>query len=169
LVHVKLLSDVAREDLTRLLSKFGLRLVETPAGEEIPGSYWGESEAGLVGDEIHARADTPVHSILHEASHYVCMTATRRASLLRDAGGDDAEESSVCYLQILLADFLPGMGRPRMFLDMDQWGYSFRRGSTEAWFESDSEDARAWLLAHGLIEESGTPLWKLREGSCDNE
>jgi hypothetical protein len=97
------------------------------------------------------------------------MTATRRASLLRDAVGDDAEESSVCCLQILLADFLPGMGRARMFLDMDQWGYSFRRGSTEAWFESDSEDARAWLLAHGLIEESGTPLWKLREGSCDNE
>ena len=156
-------------DLTGLLSRFGLRLVETPPGEEIPGSYWGESEAGVVGDEIHARADTPVHSILHEASHYVCMTASRRASLLRDAGGDDREESAVCYLQILLAGFLPGMGRARMFLDMDQWGYSFRLGSTEAWFESDSEDARAWLLAHDLIDESGRPMWKLRDGSCDNE
>lgn len=166
---VKLPSGVDRMDLTGLLSRLGLRLVETLPGKEIPGSYWGESEAGVVGDEIHARADTPVHSILHEASHYVCMTASRRASLLRDAGGDDREESAVCYLQILLAGFLPGMGRARMFLDMDQWGYSFRLGSTEAWFEGDSEDARAWLLAHDLIDESGRPMWKLRDGSCDNE
>jgi len=166
---VKLLGGVDREDLTWILSRFGLRLVETPPGEKIPGSYWGEPEAGLAGDEIHARADTPVHSILHETSHYVCMTAARRARLVRDAGGDDAEESGVCYLQILLADRLPGMGRARMFLDMDQWGYSFRLGSTEAWFESDSGDARAWLLAHDLIGESGAPRWKLREGSSDNE
>jgi hypothetical protein len=166
---VKLLGDVDRGDLTELLARFGLRLVETPPGEEIRGSYWGESEAGLVGDEIHARADTPIHSILHEASHYVCMTASRRARLLRDAGGDDPEESAVCYLQIVLADFLPGMGRGRMFLDMDRWGYSFRLGSTEAWFENDSEDALDWLLAHGLLEESLVPTWTVRAGSCDNE
>ena len=97
------------------------------------------------------------------------MTAVRRARLVRDAGGDDAEESSVCYLQVLLADFFPTMGHPRMFRDMDQWGYSFRLGSTEAWFERDSEDARAWLLAHDLIDESGAPLWKLREESWENE
>jgi hypothetical protein len=166
---VKLLDDVDRESLTRLLSRFELQLVETRPGEEIRASYWGGPEAGLVAGEIHARADTPLHSILHEASHYVCMTASRRASLERDAGGDDKEESAVCYLQILLADLLPGLGRWRMFLDMDQWGYSFRLGSTEAWFERDSEDASAWLLAHDLIDESGSPKWKLREGSCDNE
>ncbi len=166
---MKLLGDIDRNDLTRLLSRFGLRLVETSAGEEIPGSYWGESEAGLVSNEIHARADTPVHSILHETSHYVCMTSARRAALQKDAGGDDAEESAVCYLQILLADFVPGMGRARMLLDMDQWGYSFRRGTTGAWFESDSDDARAWLLAHGIVDESGQPMWKLREESCSIE
>jgi len=38
---MKLLGDVDREDLTRLLSRFGLRLVETPRGEDIRGSYWG--------------------------------------------------------------------------------------------------------------------------------
>ncbi len=166
---MRLLGDVDRQDLTRLLSRFGLRLVETPGGEEIHVSYWGGSEAGLVGSEIHARADTPVHSILHETSHYVCMSPSRRASLLRDAGGDDAEESAVCYLQILLADQLPGMGRARMLLDMDQWGYSFRLGSTGAWFERDSEDARRWLLAHDLIDESGAPTRRLRKGSRDNE
>ena len=47
----------------------------------------------------------------------------------RDAGGDDAEENAVCYLQILWADALPGFGRERMFLDMDAWGYTFRLGS----------------------------------------
>jgi hypothetical protein len=166
---VKLLDDVDREKLTTLLSRFELRLVETRPGEEIRASYWGGPEAGLVADEIHARADTPVHSILHEASHYVCMTASRRASLERDAGGDDGEESAVCYLQILLADLLPGMGRGRMLLDMDQWGYSFRLGSTEAWFEGDSQDARAWLLAHELIDQSESPTWKLRERACDGD
>jgi hypothetical protein len=159
---MKLLGDVDREELTGLLSRVGLRLVETPGSKKIRGSYWGGSEAGLVGSEIHARADTPVHSILHETSHYVCMSPSRRASLLRDAGGDDAEESAVCYLQILLADQLPGMGRARMLLDMDQWGYSFRLGSTEAWFERDSEDARRWLIGHDLIDESGAPTWKVR-------
>ncbi|MGH9391597.1 MAG: hypothetical protein ACRD1Z_18505 [Vicinamibacteria bacterium] len=166
---MKLLGDVDREHLTGLLSRFGLRLVETAPDEPIPGSYWGESEAGLVGNTIHARADTPIHSILHETSHYVCMTASRRASLLRDAGGDDREESAVCCLQILLSDRLPGMGRARVFLDMDDWGYSFRLGSTEAWFEDNSEDARAWLVAHGLIDRRSRSMWKLREGSCDNE
>lgn len=159
---MKLLGEIDSGRLTELLSRFGLRLVDTAPGEEIPGSYWGGSEAGLVGDEIHARADTPVHSVLHEVSHYVCMTRSRRASLLRDAGGDEAEESAVCYLQILLADRLPGMGRSRALLDMDEWGYSFRLGSAKAWFERDADDARAWLLARGLIDESSSPMWKLR-------
>jgi hypothetical protein len=164
---LKLLADIERNDLALLLSRYGLRLAETREGEEIPGSYWGESEAGLVSNEIHARDDTPVHSILHETSHYVCMTPSRRAALRKDAGGDDAEESAVCYLQILLADFIPGMGRARMFLDMDRWGYSFRLGTTEAWFESDADDARDWLLAHGIVGENGRPLWKLRGESCN--
>jgi hypothetical protein len=155
---VVLLEDVDRGDLSRLLGGFGLTLVETPPGADIPGSYWGDREAGLVGDEVHARADTPVHSILHEASHSICMGPARRAVLHRDAGGDDLEESAVCYLQILLADSLPGMGRERMFADMDTWGYSFRLGSARDWFENDAEDARGWLLERGLLEtQGGTP------------
>jgi hypothetical protein len=34
--------------------------------------------------------------------------------------------------------------------DMDAWGYSFRLGSTRAWFENDAEDARAFLAARSL-------------------
>jgi hypothetical protein len=34
--------------------------------------------------------------------------------------------------------------------DMDAWGYTFRLGSTRAWFEGDAEDALAFLAARGL-------------------
>jgi hypothetical protein len=50
-----------------------------------------------------------------------------------------------------------------MMLDMDEWGYSFRLGSTRAWFESDAADARTWLLARALIDADDKPTWKLRE------
>ena len=145
-----------------LLGRYGLTLTLVAPEEVIPGSYWGESEAGLKGDRLYARLDTPVHSVLHEASHYICMTPERRAGLDRDAGGNDAEESAVCYLQILLADELPGVGRERLSSDMDDWGYSFRLGNTRAWFTSDAEDARAWLLEHGVINSGSCLTGQLR-------
>ena len=127
-----------------LLNRYGLDLVLTAPQEIIPGSYWGEAEAGLQGNRLYARLDTPVHSILHEASHYICMTPERRVGLDRDAGGDDLEEAAVCYLQVVLADELAGVGCERLCADMDAWGYSFRLGNTHAWFSGDAEDARAW-------------------------
>lgn len=149
---VLLLHAADRAALAMLLRRYGLQLTLVASGEVIPGSYWGDAEAGLKGERLYARPDTPVHSILHEASHYICMTAERRAGLDRDAGGNDLEESAVCYLQVLLADELPGMGRERVFADMDAWGYSFRLGNTRAWFEQDAEDARQWLGQHGVID-----------------
>ncbi len=146
------------EALTR---RYGVELLVCPEHETPPGSYWGESEAGLRANQLHVRADTPLHSLLHELSHYVCMTSQRRAGLERDAGGDDAEECAVCYLQILLADQLP-MGRVRMLRDMDAWGYSFRLGSARAWFERDSADARDWLVREGLADPAGRPLFTIR-------
>ncbi len=134
-----------------LLAGFGLRLVVLPAGAEIPCSYWGAPEAGLAGDQLFARPDTPVHSVLHEAAHLLCMGPERRDGLRNkvdgDAGGDVAEEDAVCYLQILLGARLeaPGWSRARLFADMDAWGYSFRLGSTQRWFEHDADEARAWL------------------------
>lgn len=155
-------ADPEAEGLAALLARYGLELIETPPGQAIPGSYWGESEAGLLGAQVHARPDTPVHSILHEACHYVCMDGERRAALDTNAGGDYAEENGVCYLQILLAGELPGFGRARMMADMDAWGYTFRLGSARAWFENDAEDARAWLLEHELIDRAERPTWRLR-------
>lgn len=148
-----LLGAVDRVAVAALLDRYGLNLALVAPNEVIPGSYWGESEAGLRGDRLYARLDTPVHSVLHEASHYICMTPERRSGLDRDAGGDDLEESAVCYLQVLLAAALPGVGRERAFADMDAWGYSFRLGNTRAWFEEDAQDARAWLRQQGVTGE----------------
>jgi hypothetical protein len=150
--------------IARLLHGYGmaLRLVEPDA--DIPGSYWGDSEAGLQGNTLLARPDTPVHSILHEAAHYICMTPERRVGLDRDAGGNDDEEHGVCYLQVLLADRVPGFGRERAFLDMDEWGYSFRLGSTRAWFEQDAQAAREWLRTRGIVDVAGAPTGRLRDG-----
>ncbi|HUA27205.1 MAG TPA: hypothetical protein VMA54_23955 [Steroidobacteraceae bacterium] len=147
-----MLSGIDRIAVAALLDRYGLRLSLVAPEELIPGSYWGEREAGLQGDRLYARLDTPVHSVLHETGHYICMTPERRAGLDRDAGGDDLEESAVCYLQVLLAGELRGVGVERAFADMDAWGYSFRLGSTRAWFESDADDARRWLRRHGVTD-----------------
>ncbi len=148
--------------LRPILARYGLKVGEIPSGRPIPGSFWGDSEAGLIGDGLYVREDTPVHSALHEACHYVCMDPGRRAALHTDAAGDYAEENGVCYLQILLAGYLPGVGRGRLCADMDAWGYSFRLGSARAWFEEDAEDARLWLLGHRLIDAEDRPTWRLR-------
>lgn len=134
-----------------LLARHGLALVQVPDGEPIPGSYWGECEAGLIGSTVYARSDTPVHSLLHEACHLLVMPPERRAAVHTDATDSVPEEDAACCLQILLADQLPGVGRDRLMADMDAWGYSFRLGSARAWFEHDAEDARAFLAARALL------------------
>jgi hypothetical protein len=156
-------ADVRFSKLTQLLGRFGLSLRLLEDGEPITGSFWGDSEAGIAKRRVYVRLDTPVHSLLHEACHVICMDEARRAGLDRDAGGDDIEEAAVCYLQILLADYLPGVGRDRLMQDMDAWGYSFRSGSSRAWFESDAADARAWLLDNALLTEAGLPAFELRK------
>jgi hypothetical protein len=147
--------------LDDLLARYGIRRCRVAAGAGIPGSFWGDTEAGLIGHELYVRDDTPLHSALHETAHYVCMTAERREVLYRDAGGGYDEENAVCYLQILLADMQPGVGRQRMLRDMDAWGYTFRLGSAAAWFERDAGDARHWLLSRGLIDTANRPTWTL--------
>ena len=162
LPQVLRLSASDRCALAALLQRYGLHLEISPENAAIEGSFWGDEEAGLVGRSLLARGDTPMHSVLHEACHYVCMDTLRRQALHTDAGGDYDEENAVCYLQILLADTLPGIGRERMFQDMDAWGYSFRLGSAQAWFEEDAKDARQWLLRHGIINSADLPTYRLR-------
>ena len=135
--------------------------LEIVSDTDIPGSYWGDSEAGLIANKLYARLDTPIHSILHEVCHYICMDQQRRSRLDTNAEGDYDEENGVCYLQILLADELPDMGRERMMQDMDAWGYTFRLGSSKAWFEQDAEDALAWLQRYQLLDQH-QPTFQVR-------
>ena len=145
-----------------LLARLGLSVRNVQGGENIPGSFWGEEEAGLLGETLLLREDTPLHSILHETCHYICMDSERRSGLDTDAGGGYDEENGVCYLQILLAEKIPGFGSARMMQDMDTWGYTFRLGSARAWFEQDAEDAKNWLTQFGLLNRSGLPTFNLR-------
>lgn len=139
------LADIAFDDAAALLAGFGLELVAVPAEAPIPGSYWGEPEAGIIAQRVYVRPDTPVHSMLHEACHLIVLPPERRARVHTDATDSIAEEDATCYLQIVLAERLPGVGSARLMADMDAWGYSFRLGSAQAWFEHDAEDARQWL------------------------
>jgi hypothetical protein len=144
--------DVGFAASRELLARHGLQLVEVPDGQAIPGSYWGEDEAGLIGATVYARPDTPVHSLLHEASHLLVMPAGRRATVHTDATDSIEEEDATCYLQIVLAGALPGVGSERLMRDMDTWGYTFRLGSTRAWFEEDAREAMAFVDRLGLLD-----------------
>ncbi len=110
---VLLVGDVESAAIDHLAGCYGLTAERINDGEAITGSFWGEPEAGIKGLSVFVRSDTPIHSMLHEISHIICMCSERRRHLDRNAGSDDLEESAVCYLQIILADFVPGVGRAR--------------------------------------------------------
>ena len=148
---VLLLCDIAIADVATLLARYDLNLELVEDDAPIPGSYWGEPEAGIVGSTVHARADTPVHSLLHEAAHLVVLDPVRRQSVHTDATDSIEEEDAVCVLQSLLGDALPGVGAQRVLADMDAWGYTFRLGSARAYVEQDADAAWSWLLARGLV------------------
>jgi hypothetical protein len=160
--RVLIVADADSGALQLLLARFGIVLALLEPDATIPGSYWGAPEAGVQGSTVYVRPDTPVHSLLHEASHIICMDEARRERLDTDAGGDDLEEAAVCYLQILLADELSGVGRERLLRDMDAWGYSFRFGSAGRWFREDAGDAAGWLAGHGLMDAAGRPVFRRR-------
>ena len=143
-------ADLPSNTLQQLLTPYDLEVVWVNDNVELPGSFWGDPEAGLITNRLYVRPTTPVQSAVHEACHYICMDMARRRNLHTDDGGGYDEENSVCYLQT------------RMMWDMDSWGYSFRLGSTRAWFEQDAEDARAWLQQHQLLDQNGEISWQCR-------
>ncbi len=160
---VLLCGDINLDDYASLIGRYGLTLKIVDDDQPIPGSWFGDPEAGIIARQVYVRTDTPVHSAFHETCHLICIDEERRKQLHTDAGGDYDEENGVNYLQLTLSDYLPQMGREKMFNDMDRWGYTFRLGSSRAWFENDAEDARAWLIQHQLINEQGEPTWQLRK------
>jgi hypothetical protein len=148
--QVTRVGDIDFDDAVALLGRHALQLHRVADGAPIPGSYWGEPEAGIIASDVYVRNDTPVHSMLHEACHLIVLPPERRALVHTDATDSVPEEDATCYLQIVLAGQLPGVGSARLMADMDAWGYTYRLGSTKAWFEQDAEDAKAWLIERGL-------------------
>jgi len=145
---VLLLRDIAFADVAALLARYDLVLERVADDAPIPGSYWGAPEAGLIGNTVFVRDDTPVHSLLHEAAHLIVLPSERRAAVHTDATDSVEEEDAVLVLQALLADELPGAGAARILADMDAWGYTFRLGSARAYVEQDAE--AAWMLLRRL-------------------
>lgn len=160
---VLLCSDINLDHLQSLLNRYSMAMKIVNASESIPGSFWHPPEAGLIGNSLYIRNDTPVHSALHEACHFICMEKKRRDNLDTNAGGDYQEENGVCYLQILLSDFIPEMKQQRMLRDMDVWGYSFRLGSAKSWFEKDAEDALHWLQKYNILNQQYQITFSLRQ------
>src|SRR3546814_6062699 len=54
------IADIGFAPCAALLTGFDLDLQAVADSERIPGSYWGECEAGLIGNTVYARADTPI-------------------------------------------------------------------------------------------------------------
>jgi hypothetical protein len=150
--QVTRVGEITFDDAAALLAAYDLCLHRVDDGAAIPGSYWGEPEAGIIGSDVYVRDDTPVHSMLHEACHLIVLPPERRALVHTDATDSVPEEDATCYLQIVLAGQLPGVGSARLMADMDAWGYTYRLGSTRAWFEEDAEDAKSWLVERGLLD-----------------
>lgn len=146
MLNVTRLQDLVSTDVMHAhFARHGLSVQWVENGLAIPGSHWGDEEAGLIENCLFVRADTPVHSALHEGGHWLLMPDERRAQLHTNAGGTLAEENAVCYLQVLMADSIDGYDRATLFKDMDAWGYSFRLGSAMRWFDEDATDALEWL------------------------
>ena len=156
-------NDCSLEDLKKLLNNYQLKITLIPLNKTIPGSYWGDTEAGIIGNTLYVNPNTPIHSLLHESCHYICMDKHRRKSLDTDAEGNYDEENGVCYLQILLAEKISNMGKTRMMKDMNNWGYTFRLGSAENWFNKDAEDALAWLQKHKIVDHTQSITFRLRQ------
>lgn len=146
------LADTGFDAPAALLARYGLTLSLVADDLPIPGSYWGAPEAGLIGETVYVRTDTPVHSLLHESAHMIVLPPERRATVHTDATDSVEEEDAVCVLQALLGDALPGVSRSRVLADMDAWGYTFRLGSALAYFESDAETSWQWLADRGLVD-----------------
>lgn len=151
-VDVLLLRDIGFDDVAAVLARYGLALERVADGAPIPGSYWGEPEAGVIGATVLARSDTPVHSLLHEACHLIVLPPARRAAVHTDATDSVEEEDAACILQVLLGAEIRGVGRDRVLADMDAWGYRFRLGSARAYFDHDAAASWEWLARNGLVD-----------------
>ena len=154
--------NINTSSLVAVLNLYGVEINEVEEHLTIPHSFWGAPEAGRRNNTLYVRFDTPIHSILHETCHFVCMPKNQRYLDEIDAAGSTIEESACCYLQLLISDHIEGFTREEHMKNMDEWGYSFRLGSAATWFYRDADDARKWLLEQMIIDQHDQITWKLR-------
>ena len=63
-------ANLPAQALQDLLHTYSILVESVANGEVIPGSFWGDSEAGIIRDTLYVRPETPVHSA-------VAMNSTR--------------------------------------------------------------------------------------------
>jgi len=77
-----LVNAIDRLALEVMLDRYGLGLVLVAPEEVIPGSYWGEREAGLIGARIFVRLDTlPQHRAALDTQRRAHVDPSLRLSL----------------------------------------------------------------------------------------
>ncbi len=156
------LKNIQISALRPLFDRYRLNLEKVGISNDIPYSFWGAPEAGRYQSTLYVRDDTPVHSLLHEACHFICMPPEQRTIDSHDAGGSALIENACCFPQLVLSDHIPGFNKAIHLHDMNTWGYNFRLGSAACWFYADSDDASQWLIAHTIIDNQFQPTWQLR-------
>lgn len=156
------LKNIQPPSLRPLFDHYQLNLKEVDINNDIPYSFWGAPEAGRFQSTLYAREDTPIHSLLHEACHFICMSPQQRHADSHDAGGSALIENACCFLQLVLSDHIPNFNLAIHMHDMNTWGYNFRLGSVARWFYADSDDASQWLIRQKIIDNQFQPTWQLR-------
>ena len=156
------LKNIQTAALRPLFDRYQLNLMQLGIDDDIPYSFWGAPEAGRLKSTLYVREDTPIHSLLHEACHFICMSPEQRSADSHDAGRSALIENACCFLQLVLSDHIPNFNQAIHMHDMNAWGYHFRLGSAARWFYADSEDASQWLISHKIIDNQFQPTWQLR-------
>jgi hypothetical protein len=156
------LKNIQTAVLRPFFDRYQLNLKVVDIRDDIPYSFWGAPEAGRYQSTLYAREDTPIHSLLHEACHFICMPPKQRSIDSHDAGGSALIENACCFLQLVLSDHIPNFNKAIHMDDMNTWGYNFRLGSAARWFYADSDDASQWLISHKIIDNQLQPTWQLR-------
>src|SRR3569833_2073887 len=84
-MNVVTCGEIQLSALQDVLSPYGIDVLPVPDAQPIPGTHFGDPEAGLIAHRLYIRSATPVHSALHDACHYLCMASARRARVAHPA------------------------------------------------------------------------------------
>jgi len=140
------------------LDRYGLSLHLVAPDEVIPARI-GASARRADGIQIFARLDTAgAFGAARGRPFYLHDAGTARRLGYRCRRRSCGREC-VCYLQIILAQSLPNVGRERMCRDMDEWAIRSGWEAPRSGSIQDAEDARDWLMRHGVLDSQSRPTY----------